>query len=402
MCDTLGFLSAGRGYFAKNSDRSPNEPQVVEFYPAREGLGGELSVTYMTVPRAERTHAVLLSRPAWMWGAEIGVNEHGVCIGNEAVFTKGKYGKTGLTGMDMLRLALERADTAEKAAELLIELLQRHGQGGNCGFDHNFYYDNGFLIMDRQRLFVLETAGKDWVLKEQTRASISNRLSLGSDGDRYGGEACDFRKRYTEPLYTYFSASAHRLADTRESLAAAADTADCMAALRRHRRGSDPFCKGDVGSVCMHFGGMVGDHTTASMVVELREKDILVWNTGCSLPCVSLFKPWLFGSDMVAPVFVAGAEEAKRYWLQAEQFRRALVGREIPQEFYAERNALQKRWIETAAALPREEFPAFSKRCAEEEQEFFRYWSEDKFPRRKVSADFLGRWAKKNEALEKL
>ena len=402
MCDTLGFLSGDRGYLAKNSDRSPNEPQLVEFYPAREGLGGDLRVTYTTIPQAERTHAVLLSRPAWMWGAEIGVNEHGLCIGNEAVFTKGNYGKTGLTGMDMLRLALERTDTATTAAELLIELLQRYGQGGNCGFDHKFYYDNGFLIMDRKKLYVLETAGKEWVLKEQTRASISNRLSLGGDGDRYSGAPCDFRKRYTEPVYTHFSGSVHRLAQTRDSLATAEDTMDCMTALRRHRHGSDPFGKGDVGSVCMHFGGLVGDHTTASMVVELAEGRTVVWNTGTSLPCVSLFKPWLFGSDMTAPVFAPGDEGAKRYWLQAEELRRALVGREIPAAFYAERDALQQRWVETVKTLREEDFPAFSKRCAEEEKEFFLRWSVEKLAPRKVSADFRNRWAKKNEALEKL
>ena len=107
MCDTLGFLADGGALFAKNSDRSPNEPQTLEFHPARTGLSGHLRATYISLPEAAETHAALLSRPAWMWGAEMGVNDCGVCIGNEAVFTRGAYAQTGLTGMDLLQAAVQ-------------------------------------------------------------------------------------------------------------------------------------------------------------------------------------------------------------------------------------------------------------------------------------------------------
>lgn len=56
----------------------------------------------------EKTYAVILSKPAWMWGAEMGANECGVCIGNEAVWTKlNEPGDTveRLLGMDLLRFA---------------------------------------------------------------------------------------------------------------------------------------------------------------------------------------------------------------------------------------------------------------------------------------------------------
>ena len=131
MCDTMGKIFENKAIFAKNSDRSPNEPQVVEFYPAKVHEEAMVKTTYIEVEQVKETLSFILSRPTWLWGGEMGVNECGVCIGNEAVFTKGKYADIGLTGMDMVRLALERSKTAKEALECIIGLLEKYGQGGN-------------------------------------------------------------------------------------------------------------------------------------------------------------------------------------------------------------------------------------------------------------------------------
>lgn len=93
MCDTFVALGSatknGTVIFGKNSDREPNEEQRLEYYPGQDYSPGEIvDCTYLTLPQVSHTHAIIISRPAWMWGAEIGANEHGVVIGNEAVFTK--------------------------------------------------------------------------------------------------------------------------------------------------------------------------------------------------------------------------------------------------------------------------------------------------------------------------
>lgn len=377
MCDTIGLLTSPKALFAKNSDRSPNEPQVAEFYPAADHSPDQpLKTTYITIPQVAHTHAMLLSRPTWLWGGEMGVNEFGVCIGNEAVFTKGKYAKTGLTGMDLLRLGLERGKSAAEARDVIIKLLEEHGQGGNCGFDHTFFYDNSFLIMDREELFVLETAGRDWVYKQMQRASISNRLTIRSDGDAYStGEAIDFRRTHLEPLYSHFSGSADRLEQTSACLADAKNAADLMGALRLHREDvQNPLTQGSVASPCMHAGGIVGDHSTASMIVELGEQ-IRVWLTGSSTPCISLFKPWVFGTELTAPVFAANDPTAEQDWLVREAFHRQAIGRALPKEFYTERDQLEADWIAAADSSDEENLAGLTRRATAEESAFYERWT---------------------------
>uniref|UniRef100_A0A667I6I2 Secernin-2 n=1 Tax=Lynx canadensis TaxID=61383 RepID=A0A667I6I2_LYNCA len=135
--------------------------QEVVFVPAGTHA---LACTYSEVEQVSRTHAVILSRPSWLWGAEMGANEHGVCIGNEAVWTKEPVGEgEALLGMDLLRLALERSSSALEALRVITDLLARYGQGGSCREDPTpFCYHNTFLLADRTEAWVLETAGRLW------------------------------------------------------------------------------------------------------------------------------------------------------------------------------------------------------------------------------------------------
>ena len=172
-----------------------------------------------------------------------------------------------------------------------------------------------------------------------------------------------------------------------------------MDALRQHAEGAKPFGAGSVSSVCMHYGGLVGDHTTASMVVSLEKDRTVVWSTGSSLPCVSLFKPWLFGTETVLPVIRQDDRAGEQYWLEAEQFRRKLLGKKLPAEFYAQRDEIQRAWIAQSAQISAEEFAAFSRKCLEEERTFFEKWQSYEFDNTSCSAGFRKRWDKKTKVL---
>jgi len=384
MCDTLSIVADwsenDTTYFAKNSDRSPNEPHLVLRVPGMEHAAGAMvKCTYISIPQVEYTREMILYKPSWIWGAEMGVNESRVAIGNEAVFTKSKRGVPALTGMDILRLALERADTAASAVEVMVNLLQAHGQGGNCGYDKQFFYDNSFLAADPNEVYVLETSGRKYaVMKVEDRYSISNRLSIGTNYSSCGGTVPgeDFAKHNTEPVFSHFSAAKPRRCLTMERLLPSTGAAELFAALRNHAEGLDgcEFKRGSVGSVCMHAGGLIGDHTTGSLVAVLRkDKPITLWSTGSSTPCISAFKP-VFWNSTDAPLFDA-PEPSLDYWLKREHIHRAVIAGKVDAAALRGRlRDLENEWLLNENKLMGENRPdsaklaALSKYAGEQEQ----------------------------------
>ena len=111
MCDTFVALSdttlSREVIFGKNSDRPKGEIQDIVAFPAQNySSRAVVQCTYLQISQAKQTFAVVLSKPRWMWGAEMGSNEQGVVIGNEAVWTTQPYRDTGLLGMDLVRLGI--------------------------------------------------------------------------------------------------------------------------------------------------------------------------------------------------------------------------------------------------------------------------------------------------------
>jgi len=336
MCDTFvirgRWTSDGATILGKNSDREPNEAQAVERIPAQRHRRPALRCTYIEVPQVERTFEVVLSRPFHMWGAEMGVNEHGLAIGNEAVFTRIPFRRKndGLTGMDLLRLALERCQTAEEALECITGLLERYGQDACGGYQNRrFFYHNSFLLADPEDAWVLETAGRHWAARRVTDfAAISNVLTIGEDFDRISSRAVNFArekgwakrgrpfhfaKAFSDRFYTRLARGKARRATSLACLRGSAGRftlREAFELLRSHHPAGERFRPGrsSTASLCMHPTGLLNpSQTTGSMVAQLRpQKRSVVWLTGTSMPCLSAFKPFfLRAAD--CPLFALSA-----------------------------------------------------------------------------------------------
>ena len=382
MCDTFVAMkdstADGSVIFGKNSDREPNEAQSLEYHPTAEhGPGERLRCTYIEVPQARRTRAVLLSRPFWMWGAEMGANDKGVVIGNEAVWSKMPLVKEKrLTGMDLLRLGLERGETAAGAMEVIIAMLSDHGQGGPCGCEEGrLFYHNSFLIADPREAWVLETVGDLWAaVRVRSYYSISNGLTIGETFDASHpelisnarargwlkkGEAFHFAKCYSERFYRFFSACGRRRGRSTALLEEGRGrigTAEAINILRDHGVG-DYLPDGHllISRLCAHSANGLTRHAAqscGSLVSHLAPGRQAHWATGTSAPCTSIFKPLRFNGDVLPEI---GPPPGRSYNADCLWWRHEVLHRSILRDFRAgmkiisdERDELERQFRDHA------------------------------------------------------
>ena len=402
MCDTLIATKLATtnniAIFGKNSDRPPNEGQSMVYFPATTNTAGnQLKCTYIEIPQIEKTHAVFLSKPFWMWGAEMGVNEHGLVIGNEAIYSKIAASKEpALLGMDLLRLGLERAITPREAVQVITELLEQFGQGGNsASHGEVMYYHNSFLIANADDAWVLETVDKQWAARQVKDVyTISNCLTITTQYDLASENLIDlaikkgvsksktqfeFSKDYSDFIYTNFAQGRTRRATTLNTLDSQKGNIGIetmMSTLRHHNHNDfNPSKNITEINVCAHasFGPIRSTQSTASMVTYLDKNNPIIFATGTSAPCTSIFKPfWMdcASSLDLGPVPTSQADSSSLYWTHEKLHRATLLNYPERIKTYAsDRDALEKKFIEGALKLHNasaKERAEFSQHCLNE------------------------------------
>jgi len=323
-CDTLGVhatLSVFRTHMlGKNSDRPVGEAQPLIWFPAEDHQPGEtVDCSGFVIPQSSHTFGVLGFKPYWIWGFEMGANDQGVVIGNEAEFSRdfGKEPAEGLLGMDLLRLGLERGASARSALDVIVKLLETYGQNHNASALKDRRYENSFLTMDEKELWVLETAGRRWCAKRvSTFHALGNTYSIGGDCElsspdleshaRENGwllpyEPFSFEKAYSAPI-PYFGLTTPR--NRRVHKLAAETSMHSFSTMKRifrdHHEGelTGPRwgeTSGMFQSVCMHAMSLETSQTAASMLAAYKPGLGLTLRAAFSQPCCSLYLPAYVG-----------------------------------------------------------------------------------------------------------
>lgn len=258
-----------------------------------------------------------------MWGAEMGFNENGVAIANEAIFTKRKFAKQGLLGMDLLRLGLEAGNDAKCALNTMVDFVEKYGQGGSNSIFKEEYYDNSFLICDRNEAYILETYGSKWRSQRISAfGSISNSPLEGTSGQ--------FNYSLNR-IYNYFGKGKSRARITYSMLQemnGSLKVEGLMQIMHHHSEIEFHPNKGTNTDICMHSGSLTRKFQTAnSMILELHDGCDIAWFTFSSNPCISLYKPVLFGCGEVR------IDYGEDYWYRAERLHRKVA--EYDQGWYS-------------------------------------------------------------------
>lgn len=317
-CDTFALTGAcytGKAnILCKNSDRPLGECQPLRYFPRQEHAPGEtVHLTGQTIDQTEVTWAMLGSQPYWIWGFEMGVNEWGLAIGNEAEHSRFPAEEVeGILGMDLLRLALERAKTAREAIDVIAHFLKRYGQNANASMLGIERYENSYMLVDPREVWVMETAGRMWVARKVTDwAAISNCYSIGTDFtlcdpalEAYAREnrwlapdaPFDFARDCSKVGGHMGTATRWRRLCQRISQAGILDEETIKSIERDHYEGEiiEPRfgpCYGGFTTVCMHAATPKGSQTAASLLAHWDDDLGVVGRYAPSIPCCSIYLP---------------------------------------------------------------------------------------------------------------
>lgn len=430
MCDNLvvhpDSTRSSRMIFAKNSDRPAYESQPLVYIPRKSYESGtRLKLANLEIPQVDKTFLHIGSAPYWCWGYEEGMNEYGVAIGNEAIFTKDlkesaqdPYKQKGIIGMELVRLGLERGRTAREALDVITGLIEEYGQWGPASVSEGNAYNNSFIIVDANEAWVLETIDHEWVAKQVKTGfhAISNEMSIRKEWDlnsigfmamairsgwakqEDGFDAAHAYTDFTNPLQV----SHIRVQRSKQLLNERAGDIDIhwvKRILRDHLEGSfleGPFFNAalpDFQTICMHSSpaGFTWGNTASSMICEMPQDEYqipLMWWSPVT-PCTGLYLPIFICEQDFPEILTKAGTVMERtmdpskseldsyaddsYWWRFQDLLDELKGDEIGSQFNKNSHVvrqvfirLEEKWASAVCDI-QEEAAAFNRAGRREE-----------------------------------
>ncbi|KAH3756937.1 peptidase U34 [Pelomyxa schiedti] len=298
-CDTVAAVGGpsvpwSGGILAKNSDRTPWEPQHLSYHPRRrpqrapesmhpatpdrpgagsaaDVLGGEggwarpgpgkgtgtppctggatadesegkkrlAAIDPFEVHRDEAAAIVgdpaaklafVCCGPLWCWGAEAGCNEMSVAVGSESLYTTTVQNSQHRVGVDLVRMVLEYAVSARHAVDVLAFVI------GKLRTYHQFH--NSFLLADPHEIWLLEAVDVSWVAKKMGGLATISNASLLATAELHHAKATSLFSTATLRgiAYTHFTEAHMRQQRTMQlmSNASTLDELTVMSILRDH------------------------------------------------------------------------------------------------------------------------------------------------------------------------
>lgn len=165
--------------FGRNGTGSAEQVSEVIYVPATTDGEAVALPSGCEIEGVASSYAVILNKPAGTWGAESGSNEKAVTIALS--YSEGSVVDGKVSAVDLVRLGLERSDSASAAIDTLVGLVEKYAPE-----DRNAL-KAAFVVCDPAAVWLLNVAGQLWAAKQVQESSLAlaaTGFTIGSAFDR--------------------------------------------------------------------------------------------------------------------------------------------------------------------------------------------------------------------------
>jgi dipeptidase len=248
----------------------------------------------------------------------------------------------------------------------MTSLLEKYGQGGSAELKGNSHFDSSFIMSDTREAYVLETAGRNWAVKKiEEFDSISNMLGISTNWTKRSlPQQTDWAKTFALTEVPPTLGSAERQSMTYNSLKKAKGQISAQTMfdiMRHHGEGYHPATASAHRNICVHAGPQDNRWWQADgvMVTDVGAHGVLIWVTGTSGNCVSIFKPVFIGMDLpnVGPTPTERFDPRSLWWKHELLHRRAMADFDhLVPEIRKDFDALEKEFLAESESVKKGSF----------------------------------------------